>query len=65
METYRGFIIARNPVTPPIPNWQQFQFSYVHKDYDGAPDANDNRHGYGPTVMACKQEIDDLLDEVS
>lgn len=61
METYRGFIISKTDPVPPIPGWEEFKFSYVHKDYDGE---GDPRHGHAQTVMACKQEIDDLLDEV-
>lgn len=65
METYRGFEISKNQMVPPIPGWQQFEFVFTHRDYDGAPDANDNRHGHGPTVMACKREIDELLDDTA
>jgi hypothetical protein len=65
METYRGFIIKLTDPVPPIPNWQQFKFEYTHRDYDGAEDARDNRHGFGPTVMDCKRQIDDLLDEAA
>ena len=35
-------------------NWE-----YVHDDYDGAPDAEDNRCGHGHTVAECIDEIDE------
>jgi hypothetical protein len=35
-------------------NWE-----YVHDDYDGAPDAGDNRYGHGQTVAECIDEIDE------
>jgi len=63
METYRDFIISRTDPVPPIPGWQAMAFTYVHKDYDGTEDGNDNRLGFAATVMACKAEIDELLDD--
>ena len=36
---------------------------FVHEDYDGAPDANDNRHGGGATIEECIAEIEELEDE--
>lgn len=36
-----------------------FNYDYVHDDYDGAEDANDNRHGQAHTIEQCKSEIDD------
>ena len=41
----------------------QCEYEFVHDDYDGADDANDNRCGYGKTVEECKQEIDAIEDE--
>lgn len=32
---------------------------YVHVDYDGAPDAYDNRHGSANTVEECIQAIEE------
>lgn len=40
-----------------------FEYEYVHDDYDGADDANDNRCGYGRTVEDCKKEIDEREDD--
>lgn len=34
-------------------------YDYIHTDYDGAPDSNDNRGGNCPTIEACKAEIDE------
>ena len=34
-------------------------FCYCHDDYDGAPDAGDNRCGHGQTVAECIDEIDE------
>ena len=55
MLTYRGFHITYDP--PPIPlrnsDWQ-----YWHDDYDGADDANDDRHGSAKSLNDCRDEID-------
>jgi hypothetical protein len=40
-------------------------WAYVHDDFDGAEDANDNRYGYAATVEACKTQIDDHEDEAA
>lgn len=40
-----------------------FEYEYSHDDFDGAPDARDNRCGYARTVDAAKQEIDELEDD--
>ena len=43
-------------------------FCYCHDDYDGAPDANDNRAGVCMTVEDCIAEINELwpdLDKLS
>lgn len=59
-EFYRGWHIRHDP--PPIPvrncDWQ-----FWHDDYDGAPDASDNRFGYAPSLDAAKAEIDAWEDE--
>ena len=34
-----------------------FKWSFLHTDYDGAPDAKDNRQGFGHTVAECHEEI--------
>lgn len=38
---------------------RQFAYEFVHDDYDGAPDANDNRAGHAESVEACREEIDE------
>ncbi len=35
-------------------------YAFVHDDYDGAPDANDNRGGWGNSIEDCKAQIDDM-----
>lgn len=35
-------------------------FAFCHDDYDGASDANDNRCGYGATIEACINKIEEL-----
>ena len=35
-----------------------YQYEYCHEDYDGAPDANDQRHGLVNTILEAKAEID-------
>lgn len=35
-------------------------FSYSHDDYDGAPDAHDNRYGYAASIDEAKAEIDEM-----
>lgn len=59
-ESYRDWQIAYDP--PPIPartcDWQ-----FWHNDYDGAPDANDNRSGHAPTLEQAKAEIDAWIEE--
>ena len=39
--------------------YEEFSYEYCHDDYDGAPDADDNRAGYAKTVEDCKAEIDE------
>lgn len=36
------------------------RFSWQHKDFDGAPDANDARTGYAPSLDGAMDAIDDL-----
>jgi len=38
-------------------------FSFVHDDYDGAEDSNDNRYGFGKTVEECIKLIQIGEDE--
>lgn len=43
---------------------RDFAFAFLHDDYDGAPDAHDNRHGFGTSVEDCRRRIDeDFYDE--
>lgn len=53
---YKDWIIAVNSMWP----HDQFAYTYTHKDYDGD---EDNRYGFGATIEACKQEIDDYENE--
>ncbi len=56
METnYRGYRINFNP--PPIPTrFDDWQWS--HEDFDGAPDAYDNRCGTSASLEQAKADID-------
>ena len=54
-ETYKGYTIERSELSG-----ASHKFTFQHKDYDGAPDAGDHRCGYGPTVMDCKQQIEEI-----
>tara|TARA_R110000868_G_scaffold236522_2_gene490553 strand:- start:497 stop:682 length:186 start_codon:yes stop_codon:yes gene_type:complete len=40
--------------------YHNLDWSYVHDDYDGAPDANDNRCGCSHDVDGCIQEIKEM-----
>jgi hypothetical protein len=58
---YREFHIGRSMVSyMPATDW-----CYVHDDYDGADDANDDRCGHAPSVEAAKSEIDEWWFEQS
>lgn len=35
-------------------------YAFVHDDYDGAPDAHDNRCGHGRTLQDCITQIDEI-----
>lgn len=58
--TYRGYRIYRDP--PPIPD-RNHDWHFVHEDYDGAPDAIDNRAGSAASIDACQAEIDEMEAE--
>jgi len=47
----------------PIPT-DAYDWDWVHDDYDGAPDSRDHRCGSARTISACKDEIDELEDEL-
>jgi hypothetical protein len=41
----------------------RFDWEFVHKDYDGAPDGNDNRCGRGASFQDCIDQIDEIEAE--
>ena len=57
---YGPWIIADAGWLRPDP---RFQVGFHHEDYDGAPDANDPRHGTGATVADCVTQIDEIEQE--
>jgi hypothetical protein len=56
---YRGYTIQPTDPCPPIP-MRQFDWSYVHKDYDGP---GDGRCGYAADPKACRDAVDELVEE--
>lgn len=56
---YRGYIVEPSDYSPA----PAFDWSFRHEDYDGAPDANDQRFGYGGCPLSCMSQIDDLEDD--
>lgn len=54
-DTHRGWSISFD--YPPIP-FRDFDWSATHPDYDGADDANDNRHVCASTREGVIAEID-------
>ena len=59
-ETYRNWHIRYDP--PPIPS-RASDWHFAHSDFDGAPDANDNRCGCAASLEAAKAEIDAWIEE--
>lgn len=59
---YRGYYIFFEPV--PVPS-KKFDYQFVHKDFDGAPDSGDSRYGAAPSVQECIDKIDELEDEMT
>lgn len=55
---YRGYNIYPDNRGPAGHCW-----SFVHPDYDGAPDAKDRRHGTGKDVQHCANQINELIEE--
>lgn len=53
---YRDYDIYPTDPVPPIPGWQQFAWTFAHKDYDGP---EDGRCGHAPGLAECKAEIDE------
>jgi hypothetical protein len=58
-ERYGDWHIEHNP--PPIP-MRNCDWQFWHDDYDGAPDANDNRCGAAASLEEAKMEIDFIED---
>lgn len=56
---YRGYKIYRDP--KPIPPHIAGDWSFVHEDYDGAPDGNDNRCGCAQSIADAKAQIDEQI----
>jgi hypothetical protein len=50
------------PSYPPIPT-RLFDWAGVHEDYDGAPDACDNRMVSGETEELVKEAIELFIDD--
>ena len=59
-EVYRNCRIYPNPCNINA----ACDWLWYHDDYDGADDANDNRHGYGESLDACKRQIDEMYDDM-
>lgn len=57
--TYGDWSIDYDP--KPIPT-TACDWNFVHKDFDGAPDANDHRCGTGKDVADCLNQIRDMED---
>lgn len=38
-------------------------YTFVHDDYDGAPNAGDHRCGFAESIEACKAVIDEIEDD--
>lgn len=55
---YAGYIITYSP--KPIPS-RAFDYDFVHPDYDGP---GDTRCGNASSILACKQRIDEINDEL-
>ena len=57
---YGNWEISYNP--PPIP-FRGFDWQFSHKDFDGAEDACDDRHGAASSLEAALDWIDDWEEE--
>lgn len=51
--TYRNYTISTGGLG----------YTYVHDEYDGAPDSGDNRNGSCQTIQQCIDEINEQEDE--
>jgi hypothetical protein len=56
---YRQYEITLDP--KPVPSHIAGDYSFVHMDYDGAPDGNDNRCGCAQSIADAKQQIDEQI----
>ncbi len=56
---YRNYAVISD--APPIPRGPEW--SFCHEDYDGAPDASDNRCGFADSASECFFVIDEIEDE--
>ena len=59
-ENYRGWVIKYDP--PPVP-FRNCDWAFVHRDFDGAPDAGDHRYGHAASVVEAKAAIDSLIED--
>jgi hypothetical protein len=55
---YKNYRVTYDP--PPIPD-RSHDWSFVHDEYDGAPDAYDERAGYASSAEAAIAEIEGLI----
>ena len=52
--TYRDYVIT----------WQgRTDWTFAHRDYDGAPDGRDHRCGWEQSLGACMAEIDQQIED--
>jgi len=58
---YRKYEITLDP--KPVPSHIAGDYSFVHMDYDGAPDGNDNRCGCAQSIADAKQQIDEQIED--
>lgn len=60
MIVYGKWRIYHDPTPLPV---RQFDWAFVHDDFDGAPDANDNRCGRAASPDECFAAIREIEDE--
>jgi len=56
---YRDYKISHEP--KPIPD-RSHDFDFSHKDFDGAPDSEDNRFGTARSLEDACRQIDDIRE---
>ena len=59
--SYRGYVITYDPPPVPVREWD---WHFVHEQFDGAPDAGDYRCGDAASLTDCMCEIDLIEDGV-